>query len=160
MEATLNESTLEQVPTVLMEQDSVSGYFPAEADELDDGTELYIVDLRDTPLRAAFLRDGAAGVTPERIAAFLASKGFATAAERGVTVRSDGKVLIYSDTDPSAAWQSFKNDPTAEESATAGPLVKLLAFKKKSDAGTATAKDVAEIVPVIVGAMLKAYGQS
>lgn len=158
-EAQLNETSELAPPTVLMEVDGVADYDPVDADVADDGTELYILDIRHTPLAAQFLKSGAKAIKPERIAAFFASRGYVVAAERGVTVRGDGKVLIFSDIDPTADWQNFANDPTAEEATTAGPLLKLRAFKKKADAGTATAKDVADIVPVIVGAMLRAYGQ-
>lgn len=154
--AELNEAELQPEHTV---KRPVS----AEADEpdaeTDDGTELYILDIRHTPLATKFLAEGAAAVRADRIVSYLAKLGYARAAERGVTVRPDGKVFVFSDTDPSADWQRFTNDPSPEEAADAGPLVKLRAFKAKADKGTATAKDVADIVPVIVGAMLKAYGQ-
>jgi hypothetical protein len=153
------ENTYAPIHTVKLEGMLARESFPEPESKNEEDIPLYILDLAQTALAGEVRERGVKNITPEKITEFLRQRGFNAAANRGVALRADGKVLVYSETDPTQVWQDFTNAELPQEAAQALTLSKLKAYRTKAKAGNVSAKDIADALDTVIGTMLKAYGQ-
>lgn len=104
----------------------------------DTTNQMYIVSLRTLPIWPNFQDNPDRFPSAGRIQDWLAERGVIFGPEGYVNVGTDGSVFVYSVTDPTAAWNSFDNSPTAEESLLATRLGQAATLVNKLANGTAT----------------------
>jgi len=102
---------------------------------------LYILDLRTLSIWPSFGDDPLQFPSAGRVQTYLENHGVIFSPEGGVQVMTNGQVYVTSVNDPTAAWNTFNNEPTPDESLLEQRLVQALAIRNKLAAGTATAAE-------------------